>query len=225
MGEPVIISRKDAKAAGLLRYFTGKPCSRGHLAERYVSSFCCVECNFAKSKEYRPETAVATERRRRWVNENRDHHRATRRAWYAKNADAQKEIQKRLRQERKEQYKAARDLRRAANPEKYRQIDKSYRERNAEIVRTRTRNIRARRALASGEHTKNDILDILAKQRGKCCYCKRKLLKKYDADHITPLSAGGENGRRNIQIACVKCNRSKGAKDPIEFAQSIGLLI
>ena len=41
-----IISRAKAKAAGLKRYFTGKPCKRGHLAQRYVSVGECLECDY-----------------------------------------------------------------------------------------------------------------------------------------------------------------------------------
>ncbi len=41
---PEIISRKDALAAGLKRYFTGKPCKRGHVVEYYVLSRDCIEC-------------------------------------------------------------------------------------------------------------------------------------------------------------------------------------
>jgi hypothetical protein len=40
----VILSRLDAKNAGLLRYFNGRECKNGHLAERIVSSGGCVEC-------------------------------------------------------------------------------------------------------------------------------------------------------------------------------------
>jgi hypothetical protein len=36
--------RRDAKAAGLIRYFTGKVCPRGHIAERFVSNYACVAC-------------------------------------------------------------------------------------------------------------------------------------------------------------------------------------
>jgi hypothetical protein len=39
-----MISRATAKARGLLRYFTGRPCPRGHVTERYVSSHGCMEC-------------------------------------------------------------------------------------------------------------------------------------------------------------------------------------
>jgi len=39
-----IISRKEAKALGLKKYFTGKPCSKGHICDRYVSTFQCTCC-------------------------------------------------------------------------------------------------------------------------------------------------------------------------------------
>jgi len=39
-----IISRAEAKARGLTRFFTGRPCDRGHVAERTVLRKTCVEC-------------------------------------------------------------------------------------------------------------------------------------------------------------------------------------
>lgn len=39
-----IITKKQAKSEGLKRYFTGKPCKRGHIAERTTSSGTCVMC-------------------------------------------------------------------------------------------------------------------------------------------------------------------------------------
>ena len=48
-----IITRKQAKELGLKRYFTGKPCKRGHVAERRVSSRRCLEC--AAEYGQRPE--------------------------------------------------------------------------------------------------------------------------------------------------------------------------
>lgn len=44
-----IITRKEAKAKGLKKYFTGKPCPRDHAGERRVHNCECVEC----SKKYR----------------------------------------------------------------------------------------------------------------------------------------------------------------------------
>ena len=39
------ITRPEALKLGLLRYFTGKPCYRGHMAERLVSNRGCLECH------------------------------------------------------------------------------------------------------------------------------------------------------------------------------------
>ena len=40
-----IISFTEAKDKGLPRFFTGVPCMRGHIVERYVSSRGCVDCH------------------------------------------------------------------------------------------------------------------------------------------------------------------------------------
>ncbi len=56
-----IISRAEAQALGLNRYFTGKPCKRGHIAIRYVHGGC-IACAFARTKEnqprYRPKRRI-----------------------------------------------------------------------------------------------------------------------------------------------------------------------
>ena len=43
-------SPKEARALGLSRYFTGKSCPKGHVAERMLSSRGCVECNQVKDR-------------------------------------------------------------------------------------------------------------------------------------------------------------------------------
>lgn len=40
----VIVTKSEARNTGLLRYFTGKPCKYGHIAERPVGNGQCVEC-------------------------------------------------------------------------------------------------------------------------------------------------------------------------------------
>ncbi len=44
---PQVITRRQAIDAGLVRYFTGKPCGRGHLAERYTLKGSCILCERA----------------------------------------------------------------------------------------------------------------------------------------------------------------------------------
>lgn len=47
-----IITKAEAKARGLQRYFTGKPCKHGHVCERHVIHSNCVECGKIKSRNY-----------------------------------------------------------------------------------------------------------------------------------------------------------------------------
>ncbi len=48
-----VISRAEAKAHGRARYFTGKPCKLGHIAERLVSNWGCLECAALARSTYR----------------------------------------------------------------------------------------------------------------------------------------------------------------------------
>lgn len=41
---PTVISRKAAHTQGLKRFYTGKPCNKGHVTERYVSTGGCIGC-------------------------------------------------------------------------------------------------------------------------------------------------------------------------------------
>lgn len=49
---PEIITRKEALARGLKRYFTGKACKHGHLAERFVSQKLCCLCDKTNHQKY-----------------------------------------------------------------------------------------------------------------------------------------------------------------------------
>ena len=44
-------SRAEALASDDTRYFTGKPCHKGHISPRYVSNKQCCKCNAAKSRQ------------------------------------------------------------------------------------------------------------------------------------------------------------------------------
>jgi len=84
---PNIISCNEARALGLMRYFTGKPCKRGHVAERDVNRGC-VEC----MREWRaahPEKIREYTRKYRAANPERA--RENWRRWYAANLERVRE--------------------------------------------------------------------------------------------------------------------------------------
>ncbi|MFB9263076.1 hypothetical protein ACFFWD_07815 [Bradyrhizobium erythrophlei] len=69
MSEQIItISRNEAHALGLKRYFNGKLCSKGHVAERLVSDRKCLECSRARKRDKLaddPEHAEKERKRKR----------------------------------------------------------------------------------------------------------------------------------------------------------------
>lgn len=90
-----IITRKQAQEQGLLRYFTGKPCKHGHVAERHVSSRGCLSCSCSSAKKFYSaklkDDADFQERNRKraeeWYYENHSRARATRKAYAEKQGD------------------------------------------------------------------------------------------------------------------------------------------
>ncbi|MEL6236961.1 MAG: hypothetical protein AAFO57_00340 [Pseudomonadota bacterium] len=85
MDQPEIISRKEAIARGLKRYFTGKPCKRGHMAERLISTKACAECMRIFDLERRTKEP---DRGSKYYAKNAEVMRAKWRRWAAKNPDA-----------------------------------------------------------------------------------------------------------------------------------------
>lgn len=83
-----IISRKEAKAQGLKRYFTNKPCKHLHVAERLASTGMCLECARNYSVVYYTQTPDKF-RARSAANRkaNPDKGRALTAAWCEANPD------------------------------------------------------------------------------------------------------------------------------------------
>lgn len=54
-------------------------------------------------------------------------------------------------------------------------------------------------------------------QRGKCYWCGEALGQDATADHLIPLSRGGEDAISNVVAAHAACNRRKGSLMPTEY--------
>lgn len=74
------ITRQEAQAKGLKRYFTGKPCSKGHTAERYTGNKTCVVCADALAlTHYYKDPAKRVRQAKEWRQANRAQYNATQR--------------------------------------------------------------------------------------------------------------------------------------------------
>lgn len=207
--------RKQARLRGGKYYFTGVACINGHIEKRITKNGKCTVCEKYKSRE--------NSRKRRAPNQDAERKKATEamRKWRLANPHASKEQMRKRRSDaakRKKMQAQARAIYHA-NKEKFSIKHKKWAEKNSEKIAAHARNRRTRKMQADGSHTDAEILSLYGKQKGKCVYCKAPLKKEYQADHIIALINGGSNWISNIQLLCPACNRSKGAKDPIEWAQ------
>jgi len=216
-------------------YLPDKPCKRGHLSERNRFRQC-VECNRmadrARCKE-RNAKILATprlrERRKEYKRKyNSDPAKADLRRAQAKRAHAR--VMESPEKRKKAVERAI--LWAKSSPEnraKLRWRQKRWKENNQEVVSAHYHNRRARVAGNGGSFSKHDVAYLFKLQKNKCVYyfyCGNKItMKNKHIDHILPLAKGGNNDRKNLQLLCQSCNLKKWAKHPIDYHQSIGLLI
>lgn len=204
----------EARMLGSTRYFTGIPCSNGHIAPR-GTSYGCMECSRLRSEQQRQnpdyrENYNAGARRR--YAEDPERHRAKVKAIREGN------IERALENERAcyIRTKPARDVRR-----------REWRAKNPDKVVAQNNRRRAAKLKVGGSYDSEDISTILRRQKYKCAECGVSVKKRKDrhVDHIMPLSLGGKNEASNLQVLCVSCNCSKGAKHPIDWAKQNGRLV
>lgn len=108
-----IIQRKTAKYLGFNRYFTGVPCARGHISEKYTGHGSCVECasNHSKSEKKKEYDKIRySSRREEFVQKQRKYNKI----------------------KSKERCEHAKEWARN-NPEKRRAISKAYKSRRRQI--------------------------------------------------------------------------------------------
>lgn len=207
-----IVSRKEAKAIGLPRYFTGIPCPYGHVAERRTGGANCLLC---EKEWFTVNAGRANEHKKKWKTANPDKRRQVATEWYRRNAEAEKE-------KNRNEYREKRDeilqrKRAWARSDHNRAYFREYRKRNIEQVRSIQRNNRARRKGATGSHAKKDILAIFVLQDGRCSYCSIDLSSGYHVDHVVSLAKGGSNDPDNLCLSCPTCNVRKQDTTAGEF--------
>ena len=152
-------TRKEAKQTGAKFYFTGEPCSRGHVALRKTKG-SCVEC----IKE-----DWVTDNERRKLLPKSEASKASGRRYYERNKEAVKARASARPNEEKKKHKGKH---KSENPEYYK-------------ILTNTRRRRYRQATPTWltQEQRNDIKQLYIEARKLT-----KLTEvKYEVDHIVPL--------------------------------------
>ncbi|HHJ1495590.1 TPA: HNH endonuclease [Pseudomonas aeruginosa] len=183
-------ARRKARASGAVTYFSRKPCPRGHVGARYLSTGMCTQCTAIQSASPQKK---AYDKRYQVLNKDR--------------------IEKRTR------------VYREANREKLIARAKKWAANNPEKRKIISKNNKAKRRAIEGNGLTFSELSAWEKAAPKVCHwCSKSCKSRYHIDHYQPLSKGGLHEISNLVIACPTCNLRKSAKDPYEFAASMGRL-
>ena len=223
---PQLLSREAALESGAKRYFTGVPCSRGHVDERAVRNRTCRACQaISKAAFYRRNRESEKAKVKAYYQANRVQMRHRRNAYDAANPAQKKALFKAWYDANRQAFLASKAQSRLANPEPFKERYKRWATANKAHVLANNRARASRLKGAEGRHAGAEITELLRQQRGLCAYCRAPLKRGYHVDHIVPLAKGGSNWVTNIQLTCRTCNMRKSAKDPIEWAREIGRLL
>lgn len=110
-----MVSRKEARALGLKRYFTGKPCPKGHIAERMVSNWRCVRCLLDDKTEWgRANPDKISARGKRNYPKHREQKIANAAHWHAANPEKHRAASARYRDANPDKCRTASKISRAA---------------------------------------------------------------------------------------------------------------
>ena len=245
-----IITRKEAKAKGLTKYFTGLPCKYGHIVDRQTANGVCISCRAnigakyaaahpekMRDKHRNYEASLIGEKKERRLHKRKIANRKYASANPEKIADKSRkwhELNPEKRKENNRRWCAANKDKVAIKNRRYktehaaelapmaRQRAKEWNAAHPEDVTKRAHARRARKKNAPGSHTADELKALIIAQNYQCI-CGISLKSKKHLDHIVPLARGGSNGIENLQYLCPQCNLSKGAKDMVTWLQQKGL--
>lgn len=201
-----IITYADAKSLGLKRFFTGKPCKYGHIAERMIGSRNCCECNRLRNlaSSMRPDQHEAQKSRNREAQRRRREDVTVREAERVRNAEYEQRRRSdldKLAARRARDRERHRRMREAMTPEEKLEWGRRRRamrdadplQKASAIVRILTHKAFSRRRLKKG--TKTAALLGCSWDEAKA-QIERQFLRgmswenfgEWHLDHITPLA-------------------------------------
>ena len=192
------MKRAEAKDLKLDKYCTGKPCKRGHFADRYTKSAQCVECVKIQSSAWRienPEKHSAS--MKKWIENNRELHGVRVKRWQAANKD-------KVRADAKAWV--------AANPDKVKAKTKRYIQRHPDAYTARSVASVAKRAKRVPKWLTSDDRWMM-REAYKLAKLRTTLFGfVWEVDHVVPLRGEFVSGLHvpmNLQVIPKTDNRNK----------------
>ena len=216
-----LITKADAKSLGLLRFFDGRTCKNGHVAERYVRGNRCVACALENSSKqanktpgkYKPDMKAA------YYIENKERIQARKTSDQAARRGMSVDDYVLMLKERKE--------RRAATggrptPEQAARYARSYYEKHAAEIK-----VKARARKRKVKHQTPSWASV--KEMAKFYRLAERLTRttgiEHHVDHIVPLFGGLVSGlhcQQNLRVVTAEVNLAKSNKfDPDTYAHDI----
>ena len=208
--------------------YIGVPCKVGHV-ERRVSNGLCAECTReAARRHYLKDReriillagqyyASKREEKMKYAKEYSRKNKALIKAYRTRNAEKLSLARRQRRSKIGERLRAEYRAWLKKNPTYHHE----WRKKNAIKVRVYCQARYARIIGAPGRYSPDDVMALLGAQNWRCQYCCTELTDKWEVDHKVPLILGGANGKDNICIACVSCNRQKNAMTAVDFASRL----
>lgn len=207
-----IVSKSNAKAIGLKMYFTGEPCSNGHVWLKYTSSSCCFICSKLKLKS--SKIVLGDEER---LARKKELQKVRGRNYYEKNKQLVKDKAKEWKKE---------------NPEKLRQSWVNWRKKETSKTINFMRDS-LRRVLLTEKKGRTE--EILGYSRNQLKVHIEKQFQKgmtwgnhgdWHIDHITPISALLSQGITNPKVInCLTNLKPIWAKENLSKSNKVEYLI
>lgn len=182
-----------------------------------------------RQREYRkknPSVVQGVNKRQR-EGKNREKILERKRGEYIQNKNNPEwlERQKEYRRKNKDQKREYDRRRHADNPKKFVEKTREWVKSNPEKRKAIVFSYDARRRCQKSNGDSTAAIAEWEKSQKKHCYwCNKPCVESYHIDHYTPLSKGGSHTVDNLVISCPRCNLTKNAKDPYQFAQEKGKL-
>lgn len=205
------ISRNEAIANGLKRYFNGKPCPAGHVAERLVSNWGCMECSAGRFQKYYSINSVEQKQRaKEWRKRNPDKVLASKREWENDNKDKKSAYDKKSHEKYREKRLKVIAAYRKLNAARIKEITKQWKIKNHSRVLASVRSRDARKKQAIPPWANLDKIEAIYDE---CIRISELTGIKHHVDHIVPMKGrlvSGLHVETNLQLLEAKENLKKG---------------